>query len=201
MEQLLKITSVPIAFELKVNNARLQYSNSTAELEMRTDKGGLHIKSSPIKINIDTFEARNSISPTPAESVRQAAQTGRSAAYEATAKIASEGQILLSATLGDSALNQIIASRNDMSPADIGLAFTPKAPPNITWSEPDLTIQYEMDKLNFDWKVGAGNFEFIPGNIELSITQRPDLIIEYVGGPIYVPPSADPSYEPIDVKA
>ena len=29
--------------------------------------------------------------------------------------------------------------------------------------------------------------EFIPGTIELSITQQPDVIIEYVGKPIYVP--------------
>ena len=200
MEQLLKITSVPIAFELKVNNAKLQYSNSTADLEMSRDKGGLTIKSSPIKINIDTFEARNSVTPTTAESIKQTSQKGRSAAYEATAQIASEGQILLSGKLGDSALTQIIKSRNDMSPDPFGLDFIPKAPPDIEWSKPDLTIQYEMDKLNFDWKIGGGNFEFIPGNIELSITQRPDLIIEYVGGPIYVPPSADPNYEPIDVK-
>ena len=56
-----------------------------------------------------------------------------------------------------------------------------------------------MDKLNFDLKVLNGNYEFIPGNIEMSITQHPDVLIEYVGGPIYVPPSADPNY--VDVRA
>lgn len=200
MEQLLKITNVPVAFELKVQNAQLKYKSSTADLELRRDKGGLHIKSSPIKINIDTFEARNSVSPTPMSSAKQFADKGLSAAYQATARMAGEGKILLSATLGDDALDQIIANHNDMSPDPIALDFTPKAGPNITWSDPNLTIQYEMDKLSFDWKVGGGNFEFIPGNIKLSITQRPDLIIEYIGGPIYVPPSADPSYEPIDVR-
>ena len=44
-----------------------------------------------------------------------------------------------------------------------------------------------------------GNYEFIPGDIEMSITQQPDVLIEYVGGPIYVPPSADPNY--VDVRA
>ena len=59
---------------------------------------------------------------------------------------------------------------------------------------------FRSDKLNFDLKIANGNFEFIPGNIEMSITQHPDIMIEYIGGPIYVPPSADPNYEPIDVR-
>ena len=81
------------------------------------------------------------------------------------------------------------------------LGFTPSAPVDINYEAADLTINYEMDKLNFDLKVANGNFEFIPGNIEMSITQHPDVVIEYIGGPLYVPPSADPNYEPIDVRA
>lgn len=200
MDPLIKITSIPIAIELKVNNARLEYQNSTAELEVSRNSGGLKIKSHPIKVNIDTFEARNSVSPTPRRSVAQAADKGKQSAYEATAKMAKEGQLLLNAKLGDDVFKQI-AKQSTQIPTDFGLAFTPKAPPEITWSKPDLTIQYQMDKLNFDWKVGKGDFEFIPGNIEISIKQRPDVIIEYIGGPIYVPPSADPDYTPIDVKA
>ena len=64
-----------------------------------------------------------------------------------------------------------------------------------------MHIRYEMDKLNFDWRMNEPKFEFTPGDIELSVTQQPDVIIKYVGGPLYVPPSADPSYEPVDVEA
>ena len=38
--------------------------------------------------------------------------------------------------------------------------------------------------------------EFIPGNVELIVRDRPRVEIEYIGGPIYVPPSANPNYEP-----
>ena len=58
-----------------------------------------------------------------------------------------------------------------------------------------------MDKLNFDWRVSQPEFEFTPGDIELSVTQQPDVIIKYIGGPIYVPPSSDPNYESVDVEA
>ena len=64
-----------------------------------------------------------------------------------------------------------------------------------------MNIRYEMDKLNFDWKISGGSFEFTPGDIEFTVTQRPEVIVKYIGGPIYVPPSADPNYEPVDVRA
>ena len=44
-------------------------------------------------------------------------------------------------------------------------------------------------------------FEFTPGDIELTVKQQPDVLIKYVGGPIYVPPSSDPNYTPVDVEA
>ena len=201
MEQLLKITNIPIKIELKVNNARLYAKNTSAQLEISRDKGGLRIRSHPIRLNIDTFEARNSVVPTTRRSIEQAAAAGIRSAYEATARYAKEGQLLLSAKLGDDALDYIMASRMEV-PTDFELNYLPSVPPDLNWSEPDLTITYEMDKLNFEWKVLNGNFEFIPGDIEVAVTQRPDVIIEYVGKVLYVPPSAEPGASAsVDVKA
>ena len=39
------------------------------------------------------------------------------------------------------------------------------------------------------------------GDIAFNVTQQPDVVIKYIGGPLYVPPSADPNYEPLDTKA
>ena len=201
MDQLIKITTVPIQYELKVNSARLEYQSSKAELEIRRNEVGLSIKSRPVKLNLDTFEARNTISPTPARSVEQAAQRGKDAAYSATAQMAQEGQLLLKADIGDDLLGTIFKQRAQLPTGEFKLGFTPSAPMEIDYQAPDLTINYEMDKLNFDLKVANGNFEFIPGNIEMTITQHPDILIEYIGGPLYVPPSADPDYEPLDTMA
>ena len=41
MDQLLKITSVPIQYELKIDSARLEYSRSRAELEIHKTDGKL----------------------------------------------------------------------------------------------------------------------------------------------------------------
>ena len=45
MNQLIKITTVPIQYELKINNARFERRNAQAELEISRNKGGLSIKS------------------------------------------------------------------------------------------------------------------------------------------------------------
>ena len=88
-----------------------------------------------------------------------------------------------------------------MPTGEFTLGFTPSARPEISWSEPNISIQYEMDKLNFEFKLANGNFEFIPGSIEINIKQYPDVVIEYIGKPIYVPPSADPDYVEFSAKA
>lgn len=201
MNQLIRITTVPIQYELKVNNARLEYSRAKAELEISRNEGGLSIKSRPVKLNLDSSEARNSVVPTTTRSIAQTAQAGKEAAYSATAQLAQEGQLLVKADIGQDVIGQIMQQRTAPATGEFQLGFTPSAPVDISYEAADLTINYEMDKLNFDLKVANGNFEFIPGNIEMSITQHPDVVIEYVGGPIYVPPSADPNYEPIDVRA
>ena len=108
MNQLIKITSVPIQYELKINNARLEYSRSRAELEISRNDGGLSIKSRPVKLNLDSTEARNSVVPTTARSVAQTAQAGKEAAYSATAQMAQEGHLLLNAKIGEDVIGQIM---------------------------------------------------------------------------------------------
>lgn len=201
MEQLLKITSIPIEYEIKIKHATIQQKQSTAELEISRDQGGLKIKSRPIKVNIDTFEARNSINPTIPTSIKQQGEAGKTAAYEATAELAQQGQLMMKAKLGEDAVGQIIAQKYQPKMKDFTVGFIPTSGPSFDWSGPDLTINYEMDKLNFDLKIANGNFEFIPGDISISITQYPDIKVEYVGEPIYIPPSSAPNYEGVDIMA
>lgn len=201
MEQLINITTIPIKYELKINNARLEYASSKAELEISRSDGNFTIKSRPVRLNLDTYEARNSVCPTLKQSLKATAQKGHETAYNVSAAYAKEGQLMLKAKIGDDVLGDIIKQRVQPPTGDFQLGFIPNAPVDIEYQAPDLTIQYEMDKLNFDMKVEQGNFEFIPGDIQVSITQQPDILIEYIGGPLYVPPSADPDYQPIDVRA
>lgn len=202
MYPLIEIKTVPIEIEMKTTNASWDYRRGTAEMEISRDKGGLKINSRPIRLQVDSFEARNSVSPTPMRSVAQAAQRGRQAAYEATAAYARNGKLLLNAKVGEDVITQIATQpQQEAMNVTVGLDFLPKGGVELDWQAGEMQIRYEMDKLNFDWKVDNASFEFVPADIEISIAQMPDVIIKYVGGPLYVPPSADPNYQPVDVQA
>ena len=200
MKPLIEITTVPTQLEMKTTNAKLEYARGTVEMEISRDKGGLNIKSRPIRVNIDTFEARNSITPTLARSLEQGAQKGQQAAYQATATYAQQGKLMMETKLGEEVITKFSRESLMKNVKDVGLTFLPSTGPEITWDVGEMNIRYEMDKLNFDWKFGEGDFKFTPGDIELTVTQRPEVIIKYIGGPIYVPPSSDPNYEPVDVR-
>jgi hypothetical protein len=171
-------------------------------MEISRSEKGLDIKSRPIKLQLDTFEARSSMTPTTVQSVDQAAQSGQQAAYEATATYAQHGQLMLNARIGQNMVAEIAKEPSEeeaRKSGEYGLDFIPKEGPEVEWEDGDLEILYEMDKLNIDWKIDQGEFKFTPGDIEISVERRPEVLIRYKGGPIYVPRSADPNY--VDVEA
>lgn len=198
---LIEIKSVPIRLEMKITDAKLEYSRGTVDMTVSRDEGGMRIQSSPIRVNLDTFEARNSVFPTTATQIRRNAAAGVQAAYEATATYARQGQLLLQARIGQNLESQFAEeSQTKDLKTNVGIQFLPTQGADISWDGGQMSIRYEMDKLNFDWRTEQGDIQFIPGDIEFSVTQQPDVVIKYVGGPLYVPPSADPDYESVDVQ-
>lgn len=201
MRPLIEIQTIPIEIQMKTTNAHLEYARGTAQMEVSRDRRGLQIRSQPIRVNIDTFEARSSIVPTTAQSIQQGAAQGQRAAYEATAVLAQEGRMMMEAKIDQGVIPQLAQQKTVDQPAQLGIQFLPEVGPDISWTGGEMSIRYEMDKLNFDWRMNQMQFTFVPGDIEFKVTQQPDVVIKYIGGPLYVPPSADPNYEPLDTKA
>ncbi len=200
MYPLIEIKTIPIEIQMKVTPSRLEYASGTTQLEISRDQGGLSIRSQPIKVNIDTFECRNSINPTTPSLIRQQAQAGIQAAYKATATMAREGRMMMEARIDQNIIPQLAKEQNIGQPANVNIEFLPNVGPDISWDGGNINIQYEMDKLNFDWRMEKMSFTFIPGDIEFVVTQRPDVIIKYVGEPLYVPPSSAPDQSSMDVN-
>ena len=201
MRPLIEIQTIPIEIQMKTTNAHLEYARGTAQMEVSRDRRGLQIRSQPIRVNIDTFEARSSIVPTTAQSIQQGAAQGQRAAYEATAVLAQEGRMMMEAKIDQDVIPQLAQQKTVDQPAQLGIQFLPEVGPDISWTGGEMSIRYEMDKLNFDWRMNQMQFTFVPGDIEFKVTQQPDVVIKYIGGPLYVPPSADPNSEPLDTKA
>ena len=206
MYPLIEIRTVPIEIQVQRTNASLEYTRGTAEMEISRSEKGLDIKSRPIKVQLDTFEPRSGSGRGAPSGVSSDGETG----YEATAAVASSGDLTISAKLENantySPQNLNVAPQNaqyqNLAESEFPREVSPLSGVEVERDENgSMEIRYQMDKLNFDWKIDQGEFKFTPGDIEFTVAQQPSLTIKYLGGPIYVPKSADPNYEPVDVKA
>lgn len=201
IQPLLEIRTIPMSMELKINKARYEIASTNATFELTRDKGGLQMQMKPTKINIDTVEARYSAGIKSAmRSVEDSAKKGIQAAYEATANYAREGNLMLDINIMDNPIPEI-AMRKFISDVDFNLGFSPSVGPDISWDVGELSMNFEMDKLDFDWNIQSPQFKFIPGSIEVIINEYPSVEIKYKGTPIFVPPSSNPNYKEIDTFA
>ena len=204
---LLSITTVPRKVEVNIKkgeftNPKVNNPDTSVKMNIQTDKGELKIHSEPPKIKIDTYDARSSMgygNYNNADFIKKNSQEGISVAYEATAKIVNEGDQLVR---GVSPAE--IAAQNNKAGQTIQtiMDFLPKEGADVTFDNGVLNINYDAGDVNIDWEnAGVVPFQFTPGKVEFEITQMPNVQIEYLGDPIYVPPQSDPNYVPqIDVR-
>lgn len=202
---LLQITTIPIKIEIKVTNAKYQpvEEDRQPKVNITTKNGGFVMQAEPLKLNIDTYEARKSLGyghMSDADLMQKKAKEGFSIAFQGTAKVASEGdQLARGMTASEIAINNARAGAT----VETIMEFLPKEGAQVTFDAGTLNIEYQMGDQEIDWDVMPKlPMEFIPGSVELIIRDRPRVEIEYVGDPIYVPPSANPNYTPppFDIK-
>lgn len=198
MQPLLKIQNIPISIEYSSTRAALRQPSPTSppKYTMQRNRGNASIQTSPARVNLDSTEARASAGiKSPFRSVQEFAQAGVSAAQQATRQFADNGnQMLDSHGKGDPIAD--IASSKMMTSTETIMAFIPNQPVQMTPEAGSISFDYSMDKLTFDWSTNQRQqMEFVPANIEFSVKQYPDVVIEYVGDWIYAPPSANPNYE------
>ena len=192
----LKITTTPIKLSMTSQRARLESQIPDPEVGIIQNPGKLNMRSENIKVNIDTFEARDSRGMRSARTLmRDAAQAGKQAASDAAAVYAQTGnqmmQIQKGVTIPDIIKNQMLAQ----SKFNTELKFLPAKGPDISWEPNQLDIDYTPASVEFDPQVMPQSAVYVPGELAINVEQYPKVEIEYVGDPLYVPPSANPSYE------
>lgn len=199
---LLEITTVPIKVEINITkgsftNPRVNNPDKAFKMDIQTNNGKLEIHSEPQKINIDTYAARSSMGYgqyNNTDLIKTKGQDAIRLAYEGTARISSQGnQLARGATSAEIAAQNARAGQTIQTIMD----FIPKTGADITFDKGVLNINVEASDVNIDWENAAMMpYEFTPGKVEFSVAQMPSVEIEYTGGPIYVPASSDPDYEP-----
>lgn len=201
MEPLLQMRNIPISIEYKINKARYEIASTEASAEVTQGKHGLEMHMKPIKLNLDNIKATYASGTNDnTSSVGNFVRKGVKATYEATKSYTEESNMMLNISIQDNPIPEI-ALKKFNSDVSFNLGFVSAVSTETSWEPQELTIKYEIDKLNFDWKIKRPEINFIPGNIEFIIKEYPRLEINYIGKPIYVPASADPDYKPIDTFA
>ncbi|MDK2936082.1 MAG: hypothetical protein PWP62_1090 [Eubacteriaceae bacterium] len=174
MENLITIETIPIEIEFVEKEPLHLSSVHNAQFEVKQADGQQQIQSKPIRIAIqDTFE--------PSQSYNWENST-----YTVTSKLDSDGNLQLNLSLEDGEakairFKQVNRSIDSMTSQAKGIESG-----SMQMSIPMTSLSSGMPDTS----------NFLPPDLELVVTQRPQVVIKYIGGPIYVPPSADPNYSP-----
>lgn len=198
MQRMIELQIIPAQIELRKTEAKIEYTNAKVQQQMSRKKGGLEITTKAAKVHVDTYQCRRSIGDSfmnVKDHIKEYANKGNSAAQNATATYASRGQQLLKVKNGEELITRFAKADSFKNvKMNIGIDFIPKVAPQVTVEPGQIDIHFEADQLSFDWKNTEQQLHFTPGKIEVQMVQRPDVIVRYVGGPVYVPKSADPNY-------
>ena len=200
MKPLLNIRTVPIEFEFRTTRAALRANNNPPPTaDVQRSRGKRDIQQTPGRLNIDSTETRASIGvKTTQRSVSDFADHSRNEARAAAREISEGGSRIVDSHGQGNPIVDVALSRMNMNRTrEYVLDFIPSVAPQIEYTPGNVSFDFSMDQLQYNWNVNTrAQLEFVPGSIEFTVVRHPQVIIEYMGGPIYVPRSADPNYEP-----
>lgn len=196
MMNVLKITTTPIKLSMTSQRARLESQLPSSKVNIDEIPGNLQMHSQNIKVNIDTYDARQSLGRrTNKDFLAYQAAKGQSAADEATARYVQVGnqmsQIQNGANIPEIIYMQMISKMQPQA----DLEAVPLPGPDISWTPEALDINYSPSKLEFQAELKGSQTAYVPGELSFNVEQYPRVEIEYTGDPLYVPPSAAPGYE------
>ncbi|MEG0895162.1 MAG: DUF6470 family protein [Oscillospiraceae bacterium] len=197
MKPLLEMRTTPLEYKMVIHDAKLEMRSSQPGYTANRQKGnGLQIQSTPTQISISTLKARESLGyKNPIKATIENGKKGVEAANEAIGKIAREGNIMMD-TRNKNAVCRI-AKTNSMDSLQTIMSFLPSTGAEISFSKPNFQMRYEADRVQYDWrKNNKPQTQYTRGFVEIQILNYAKLEIEYTGGPIYIPRSADPNYTP-----
>lgn len=192
--QLLQINVVPVKYELEVTHAELKENKEfIPKANVETKNAEVKISSKPTELQLDTYQARNSLGfNTMKDLIALAAQEGTKNLNNFVRSKVEEGQSMAKTEDGVS-VHQIYRDRL-LENNSLITVFIPNKGADISWQPGDLSFDFEPAMMDYDWDIPQNQMEYIPGSVRLHIIQNPDINIEYLGKPMYVPPSAAPDY-------
>lgn len=195
MQQLLQITVTPVKYELEIEHARLEYKQDfQPRAEVQTTPSELKIQTTDTTLRLDTYNARKSLGFRNAgDLIGENADHGKKALETYVNDTVEMGNQM--ARIEDGVTIRDIVSRKMLEQPEMYTAFLPSSGADISWEPGNIQTNYQPANSSYDWNIQSNSMSYVPGSVRLRIVERADITIEYVGGPLYFPPSAAPDYE------
>lgn len=194
--QLLQITTTPMKYELEIENAKLEHNQDfQPKADITTEKPRLQVHSRNAEVQIDTYEARKSIGlQRVGDLIASEAQRGENHINQKTREYVEIGKEM--SKIHEGATVSSIYTQKMLSEAQTSTytVFLPSTGADISWKPAELSMSYDPGSVNMDWEITQNMMNYVPGSVRMKILEYADINIEYLGGPMYVPPSADPAY-------
>lgn len=193
--QLLQITVNHMQCELQIENARLEYQQDfTPSADIQTTPAKLQIRTKPAQQRLDSYDVRRSLGfASVGDRIQDASEKGQNSLNLYIRGTVEEGSQMANIEDGVT-IGQLINQKMLEQPTTI-TAFLPSGNLSIMWDAPEISTQVQQGDVKTEWDINQNTMSFVPGSVKLHITQYASVEVEYVGSPLYVPPSANPNYE------
>ncbi|MEG1942237.1 MAG: DUF6470 family protein [Angelakisella sp.] len=184
--QLIKITTTPTQLEFSSRAAKLQQHIEPLGFTVTKSGGSLEVNTvqSEMTMNSDAFRHDMNLGTISDNAVKWA-QAGKRAGHEAVGRQVDMGNQLAKIHKGANIPDTLFSRM--MQDGSTNLVVMPLSPVDISWSVPQISMDYTPVKQNFDWQIAKNVMEFVPGKFSIAIRQYPNISFEYTGGFNYVP--------------
>ena len=196
---LLQITTKPIELQISTQRASLESPRiRMPKQNVQVNRPGVRMESRAAKLNIDTYAARSSMGIGSMKSIdfmREEAQRGWNLSREGTERIVENGNSL---ARGSSPVDIAVQNNRAGFTIETFVEFIPKTGPEFSVEEGMLDIDIGANEVGIDWELSLfDEVIYHPAVFDVVVAQYPEVIIEFIGDPLYFPPSANPNYVPV----
>ena len=183
MGPLITIETVPIKIEYNESKSEHRTALQSAKLNVSRGDHSLTIQSDPISIPVtDTL-------------TRSSTNNWSDLTYTATTQYLGSGNLRMNVQMQNAADNSFQYQQFGRG-IDNMIDYFPDHSGSSNQIE-NIQIDFDMSGVfNSNSTADTVDTSFYPPDLEFKVVETAKAIVKYVGGPIYVPPSADPEYDP-----
>ncbi len=190
---LLEISTTPARYEYEVMRAKLQINQEKPRVDRKVSRATLNMKRQAGRFEMNTVRRRSDMGQKEiVDRARYEANRGEQAATAAIGNYVDLGNQTAAQNKGGNIPDALWSQAVQHNKGD--LVLMPLSPIDIQYIPASLKADFMPGEMSANWNVGKARLDFVPGSFSMNITQYASVNIEFIGGFIYAPPSADPNF-------